>query len=464
MKKIISVSASVIITILTTFISVSAYDYYDDYYNGIPSGISYAGSTSTDIFDELFSAFEGVSIYDILDGLVENVDLVCFVVPFLLAIVTCLMGYKLYKVYMALCGFVLGGSLGIILAIKCNSMIWLIIGLFIAIAFAYIAYKFYQIGLFVVGCITSFPLFAIIALLISQTKGALIVALLIASAVGIVVAIFNKPIIIVATSISGGSSAGTLFACIIAHTRMMGVFGIIFTCLGLYYQTKVNNGLLESGSLIEKLKNKGILPENVLPHSKPVHVSASAEKCHKCGAVLTPGSEFCMECGEKVIKSSSSPSSSGKIICPVCKAENSPESDFCMNCGSKVGMSARKSSSSESQTAELYAPENSVPKPSAEPSVSLFKTSEKPNPSDVPFTPSAKPPVTGISSSFKSSAEPLKTESGGIKSSFTGTAASESGKIKSSFKNHSDTKSTGIKKSSSFRSASVSFDSDKKYD
>ena len=40
----------------------------------------------------------------------------------------------------------------------------------------------------------------------------------------------------------------------------------------------------------------------------------------------------------------------------------------------------------------------------------------------------------------------------------------ESGKIKSSFKNHSDTKSTGIKKSSSFRSASVSFDSDKKYD
>ena len=248
----------------------------------------------------------------------------------------------------------------------------------------------------------------------------------------------------------------------------MGLFGIIFTCLGLYYQTKVNNGLLESGSLIEKLKNKGILPESVLPHSKPVHVSASAEKCHKCGAVLTPGSEFCMECGEKVVKSSSSPSSSGKIICPVCKAENSPESDFCMNCGSKVGMSARKSSSSESQTAELYAPENSMPKPSAEPAVSSFKTSEKPKSSDVPFTPSAKPPITGISSSFKSSAkplsEPVKTEVGGVKSSFRGTADSESGKIKSSFKNHSDTKSTGIKKSSSFRSASVSFDSDKKSD
>ncbi len=465
MKKIISVSASVIITILTTFISVSAYDYYDDYYNGILDG-SYAGSTS--IFDSVLSSIEGLSIYDIFDTLAKNVDIGCFVVPFGLAIVTCLLGFRLYKVYSGFCGFVLGGSIGLFFAIKCESLIWLIIGLLIAIAFAYIAYQFYQIGLFILGSITAFPVFAIISLMISLSKGALIVAALLSFGVGIIVAIFYKPIIILSTAISGGSMAGTILACVIAHTRMMGLFGIIFTCLGLYYQTKVNNGLLESGSLIEKLKNKGILPESVLPHSKPVHVSASAEKCHKCGAVLTPGSEFCMECGEKVVKSSSSPSSSGKIICPVCKAENSPESDFCMNCGSKVGMSARKSSSSESQTAELYAPENSMPKPSAEPAVSSFKTSEKPKSSDVPFTPSAKPPITGISSSFKSSAkplsEPVKTEVGGVKSSFRGTADSESGKIKSSFKNHSDTKSTGIKKSSSFRSASVSFDSDKKSD
>jgi len=457
MKKIISVSASVIITILTTLISVSAYDYYGgyDYYNGIPSGISYGGTTTTNIFDSILSSLEGLSIYDIFDVLVENIDVGFFVIPFGVSIVTCLLGFKLYKIYSGFCGFVLGGSIGLFFAIKCESMIWLLIGLFIAIAFAYIAYQFYQIGLFILGSITAFPVFAIISLMISLSKGALIVAALLSFGVGIIVAIFYKPIIIVSTAISGGSMAGAILACVIAHTRMMGLFGIVFSCIGLYYQTKVNNGLLESGSLIEKLKNKGILPENVLPHSlpKPVHVSASAQRCHKCGAVLTPGSAFCMECGEKVIKSSSSPSSSGKIICPVCKAENSANSDFCMNCGSKVGMSARRKSS-ESETAELYAPGSAK---DSRKSAEAVLTADRPE-TGRPFTPPA--------GTFRPSAEPLKTESRGVKSSFAATSVPEPGKMKSSFKSHSDTntQNTGIKKSSSFKSASVSFDSDKKSD
>lgn len=417
MKKILSVSAAVVITLFTSIISVSAsvVDDFWDNYNGIPGGGTYAGSTS--ILEELLSIFKDATIYDILDELAGMIDVGQLVVPFCLAMLTCLMGYKLYKIYTGFCGFILGGSIGLLLAIKCESMILLVIGLFIAIAFAYVAYQFYQIGLFILGSIISFPIFAVISLLISQTKEALIVAVLLSCAVGVVVAIFSKPIVIISTSISGGNCAGVILACVITHTRLMGLFGIVFTCLGLYYQSKVNNGLLESGSLIEKIKNKGLLPESVVPHSKPVSASAMAEKCHKCGAVLTPGSDFCMECGERVVKSVSEKET---IVCPVCKSVNSPESDFCMNCGSKMGMSSGRKSSSESETAELDTPYKDI-----------------------------------LSAPLRTFSEPAKPE---IK------AAAESGKIKSSFKSHSDTKNSGLKKSSSFRSASVSFDSDKTSD
>ena len=439
MKKILSVSAAVVITLFTSIISVSAsvVDDFWDNYNGIPGGGTYAGSTS--ILEELLSIFKDATISDILDELAGMIDVGQLVVPFCLAMLTCLMGYKLYKIYTGFCGFILGGSIGLLLAIKCESMILLVIGLFIAIAFAYVAYQFYQIGLFILGSIISFPIFAVISLLISQTKEALIVAVLLSCAVGVVVAIFSKPIVIISTSISGGNCAGVILACVITHTRLMGLFGIVFTCLGLYYQSKVNNGLLESGSLIEKIKNKGLLPESVVPHSKPVSASATAEKCHKCGAVLTPGSDFCMECGERVVKSVSEKET---IVCPVCKSVNSPESDFCMNCGSKMGMSSGRKSSSESETAELDTPYKdilSAPlRPSSEPAASPLKISSKP-----------------IVSPLRTFSEPAKPE---IK------AAAESGKIKSSFKSHSDTKNSGLKKSSSFRSASVSFDSDKTSD
>lgn len=461
MKKILSVSAAVVITLFTSIISVSAsaVDDFWDNYNGIPGGGTYAGSTSIsdelfsiNILNELLDIFKDATIYDILDELAGMIDVGQFVIPFCLAMLTCLMGYKLYRIYAGFCGFVLGGAIGLLLAIKCESMILLIIGLLIAIAFAYVAYQFYQIGLFILGSIISFPVFAIISLLVSQTKAALIVAVLLACAVGVVVAIFTKPIVIISTSISGGNSAGVILACVITHTRLMGLFGILFTCLGLYYQSKVNNGLLESGSLIEKMKNKGLVPESVLPHSKPVSLPSTAEKCHKCGAVLTPGIDFCMECGEKVVKSVSAKET---IVCPVCKSVNSPESDFCMNCGSKMGMSSGRKSSSESETAELENPYETPSRPSSAPAASPLWSSSAPAAS--PSRPSSAPAASPLWSSSASAANPLKI-------SPKPEAATESGKIKSSFKDHSDTKNSGLKKSSSFKSASVSFDSDKTSD
>jgi len=51
--------------------------------------------------------------------------------------------------------------------------------------------------------------------------------------------------------------------------------------------------------------------------------------CEECGAKLSAGAKFCMDCGRKVGKDETR-------VCPQCEAENSNGAKFCSNCGSKL--------------------------------------------------------------------------------------------------------------------------------
>lgn len=325
---------------LTNTISVFAYSYYD-YYNGVPSSSGYGGTES--IMDSILDEFQGYSFNDLLDSVASLIGPELLFIPFVIAVTLCFLGYKLYRILISICGFLIGGILGLFLYGAFDSKIFLLIGVILAIAGAVVAYKFYQIGLFMYGSSISFVILSIIFLVMLQSKAAFIISAILAVVAGVLFVMFNKPVIILSTSINHGFSAGTLLSCMIAHTRLSGLFGIIFVGAGLYLQTKMNGGLLESGSFIEMVKNK------YGGHyvSKATTSSGDGVICPSCGAENAAGSDFCMECGVKIPKTKTKATSiSGDgVICSSCGAENVAGSDFCMECGAKISKTKDKTTS-----------------------------------------------------------------------------------------------------------------------
>ena len=52
--------------------------------------------------------------------------------------------------------------------------------------------------------------------------------------------------------------------------------------------------------------------------------------CPKCGATVTSGGKFCMECGEPLSNGSTF------VFCPHCGESLPNESKYCMNCGKEI--------------------------------------------------------------------------------------------------------------------------------
>ena len=53
-------------------------------------------------------------------------------------------------------------------------------------------------------------------------------------------------------------------------------------------------------------------------------------KCNNCGAEVI-GSDFCFNCGEKIEKFEA-----GSDICPKCGTKNNKNTNFCVECGHKL--------------------------------------------------------------------------------------------------------------------------------
>lgn len=284
-SNIRSVLITVIIMIFTCTISVSAIEYG-----------SYGSENNYDV------GISDLSINDLMDYLIEMFGSSGKIVFFILLVFSalgCFYGYKIYKFFIGFCGFLIGGELGLLLAIEFDSLVWLVIGIFLAIGFAIIGFKFYQIGLFILGFVNAFPLSAITFLCFSNNiEVVLIVSIIISAAAGILVIKLKKPIIILSSAVTYGNLLGMWLACLIANTGLAGLFRIIFVCAGIYVQTRINNGLLESGSFIQWVKNKrgGKKSETGLSST----INKTSKKCKYCGADILAESVFCEECGRNL--------------------------------------------------------------------------------------------------------------------------------------------------------------------
>ena len=207
-------------------------------------------------------SLEGISlpdIYDILDELLVTFDGVgmklTLFLTFLIAVLWCLCGYRIFHVFTGITAFLLCNLAGVIFTIFRDSGVGLFFVFFIlSIVLLVLCVKFKSFAAFLLGSVNSLPFFGLIFLLICKRFNGvgLALTLLFAAALGIVMVIFKKPVIIVTTAVEWGPTAGITLACLCQYTRWGAWLGILFVIGGLLYQTHYHGGLLESGPLLFK--------------------------------------------------------------------------------------------------------------------------------------------------------------------------------------------------------------------
>lgn len=146
-----------------------------------------------------------------------NVGTIGLAISLLLSLASCFFGYKLMKLWMAVAGFVLGFVLGDVVCalLKVESFgIFFLIGAVVGIVLAIVSFKLYKAGIFLLGAVLGS---GITFLVLGTATWWYILAIIFAGiAVGALAVAASKPVVILASSISGGlsalQSAGALFA------------------------------------------------------------------------------------------------------------------------------------------------------------------------------------------------------------------------------------------------------------
>ena len=203
-----------------------------------------------------------------LENTFREVSVGIAVIVFLFNSIQCFFGYKLTKLWISISGFFLFGLIGLgIGAASGGSDEAVIIGLVLAIIGAFIAFKLYKIGIFILGFIGGL----ILGILIfnSISLGAVLGVML-----GVLSFILTKPVIIVSTAIPAGMLAGSSLVTIFgSDSRVFGtVLGIIYAIAGIAVQWITNKDVKanarQSGSSIsnssldkEELQNDEVRKE-----------------------------------------------------------------------------------------------------------------------------------------------------------------------------------------------------------
>lgn len=71
--------------------------------------------------------------------------------------------------------------------------------------------------------------------------------------------------------------------------------------------------------------------------------------CQKCGSILEPNANFCVDCGALVKRKKTTASAPNIRCCPNCSAKVKPGSVFCMSCGTSLRNSNNKPSPAKIQ-------------------------------------------------------------------------------------------------------------------
>lgn len=174
--------------------------------------------------------------------------------------VGCYFGYKLSKIYTAICNFLFGVLTGIVLvAITGNLLFYNPVGFLIGFALAALSVKFEKFGIFLTTFSISGIFFGDIAYFLKNgatqaeipelTFADIKPFLIIGAVCGLITAIFSlkfpKPIMIVCTTVGFGTLAGSMLAVLMDNPKLEIPLWIALAVSGLIVQIKMNGGLSE---------------------------------------------------------------------------------------------------------------------------------------------------------------------------------------------------------------------------
>lgn len=175
---------------------------------------------------------------DFLGSITGQVTAV-LIVSLVLSLIICFFGLKLMLIFVTLMGFITGATVGIAAGaqFKAEGVILGVIALVVATIFGMIFCKFYKIGVF----LWTFLLAAGTAGLLIKSSTLLMIGICVA--IGLVFAvlavIFVEPLVIFATSTSGGISAGSAIVGLLGMSgnQVLGIgVGIVVALLGIVTQ------------------------------------------------------------------------------------------------------------------------------------------------------------------------------------------------------------------------------------
>ena len=157
----------------------------------------------------------------------------------------CFFGYKLLKVWMAVCGFIIGATGGFLIAARFLTERNIVFGITAAagIVGSVLAYQIYLVGVFFLGWMMSVA--AVIAFVRSLPIGdkeklvVIAAGVLLGLIVGVLIVKFARPSIILVTGISGGiSTASAAFSLLKLEQPVLVVTGagILLAIVGIMVQ------------------------------------------------------------------------------------------------------------------------------------------------------------------------------------------------------------------------------------
>lgn len=297
-----------------------------------------------DILDELLWNLRRMDEFGDIFYYFQTVSAAIIVILLLINVAQAFFGFKLFKFWVAFTGFFFFGFVGLIIggfATK-GSDATIIIALAIAILGAFVAYKLYLVGVFIM-----MGFFAFVAGMILTENTA--VSALLAIVFGILGVIFTKPIIIIMTSISGGLTSGSLLTTQM-DSGLAYTIGAAIIIGGAYYQfisnqhINTNNGAIATRAVGTPLQSGALHGKTCLTCGTHNHVTTKfcttcgnefvlpaveRSTCQSCGTMNAVTSKFCITCGAPTARMDTS----DKIACSNCGTFNAKSSKFCITCG-----------------------------------------------------------------------------------------------------------------------------------
>lgn len=260
----------------------------------------------------------------------EGLLSVAGIVMLVWGLVNAFFGYKIFKIVLAVCGFLtgvfIGGVPALLLAGDGSVGLAVLLIPVCGIIGAVLAVVLHKVGVFLsVGAMG----FIIFLLLLQNTSIALVLGIV----CGIAGVVLEKYAIIISTGLSGGflAAAGAAFlvelgvAGTVAAGLVIGICGIIVQ-LGM--ERKKPAAAVAAGVAAGAAAAARPVPPPA--PVRPAGASAAPNRCcPNCGVALTAGSSFCRMCGHMVL----SESSEGGTFCVNCGAEMSSTANFCKKCG-----------------------------------------------------------------------------------------------------------------------------------